>query len=61
MHEFYLFKERNIKLNKQSSEPFFSNIKEKEKNSNKRDVGVNIYSFELDNNEESNKDDNENK
>ena len=60
-YRFIILKERNIKLNKQSSEPFFSNIKEKEKNSNKRDVGVNIYSFELDNNEESNKDDNENK
>jgi hypothetical protein len=54
-YKFIIIKERNTKLNKQNSEPFFSKIKgkgkEKEKNSNKRDVGVNINSFELENNE----------
>ena len=60
-YKFIIIKERNIKLNKQNSEPFFNNIKEKENeneiNSNKRDVGVNINSFELEDNEENNKDD----
>ena len=60
-YKFIIIKERNIKLNKQNSEPFFNNIKEKEKNYNKRDVGVNINSFELENNEESDKDNDENK
>jgi len=62
-YKFIIIKERNIKLNKQNSEPFFNKIKEKGKeiNSNKRDVGVNINSFELEDNEENNKDDDENK
>jgi hypothetical protein len=58
-YKFIIIKERNINLNKQNSEPFFNNIKEKEKekNSNKRDIGVNINSFELDDKEDTNKDD----
>ena len=62
-YKFIIIKERTIKLNKQNSEPFFNKIKEigKEINSNKRDVAVNINSFELEDNEENNKDNYENK
>ena len=60
-YKFIIIKDRNLKLNKQNSEPFFNNIKEKEKekenNSNKRDVGVNINSFELEDKEDNYKDD----
>mgnify|MGYP006873117495 CR=1 FL=1 len=61
-YKFIIIKERNLKLNKQNSEPFFNYMeeKEKEKITNKRDVGVNINSIELNEQEENNKN-NENK
>ena len=46
-YKYIIIKERNLKLNKQKSEPFFYNTEKKEKNPNKRDVGVNINSFDF--------------